>query len=121
MATVYGENYQKEWIDDPARQAEKGSRNARTINQYEEASGIVSGDEVVLCKIQYRARFLGVESLVGALGAGGVAAVDKDGNSTALAAGDLLDGHIDGGLDIVLTADGATAAAIKVLVKFLMD
>ena len=121
MADIYGSNYEKEWVLDPSEQAAKGSRNAHIKCQLEEASGIAAADEVYLHKLQNKAVFLGLEDLVGASGAGGLTAVDKDGNSVAIAVGDELDGQIDGGLDIILTADGATSASIKVLLKFLMD
>ena len=121
MADIFGSNYEKEWVLDPAEQAVKGSRNAHIKCQLEEASGIAAADVIYLHKLQNKAVFLGIDSLVGALGAGGLSAIDKDGNSSAVAVGDELDGQIEGGLDIVLTADGATAASIKVLLKYLMD
>lgn len=121
MADVYGVNYEKEWINDPAEQAAKGTRNAHIKHQLESASGIGAADKVYLCRLQADAVYLGVEALVGTLGAGGVEAIDQDGNATTLTIGDEVNGQVEGGLDIVLTADGATSATIKVLVKFLMD
>lgn len=121
MANLYGVNYEKEWVLDPAEQAAKGTRNASMRIQLEEVDGIAAADVLYLHRLQNKATFLGLESLVGALGAGAVKAIDKDGNETVLAVGDEVDGQVDGGLDIVLVADGATAATIKVLVKFLMD
>lgn len=121
MADVYGVNYEKEWVNDPAEQAAKGTRNAHIKNQYEELSGVAAADVLYLCKLQEKARFLGLEALNCALGAGDVKAIDKDGNETVLAAGDEVDGQVEGGLDIVLVADGATDAALKLLVRFLKD
>lgn len=121
MADVYGSNYEKEWILDPSEQAAKGSRNAHLKYQLEDFSGVAAADKLYICKIQHFSVFLGLESLVGALGAGAVEAIDKDGNATAIAVGDEVDGQIEGGLDIVLTADGATSATLKLVAKFLMD
>jgi len=121
MAVIYGVNYEKEWVKDPAEQAAKGTRNAHIKCQLEEVVGISAADEVYLCKLQVDATYLGSEDLVGASGAGGISAIDKDGNSVAVAVGDVLNGQIEGGLDIVLLADGATSASVKVLLKFLMD
>ena len=84
-------------------------------------SGVAAADKLYICKIQHFSVFLGLEALVGTLGAGAVEAIDKDGNATVLAVGDEVDGQIEGGLDIVLTADGATSASVKLLAKFLMD
>lgn len=121
MANVYGENYTKEWINDPAEQADKGTSNVTLKGFYEEITGIADTDSVFICKIQHRVRFLELESIVGALGAGALRVIDKDGNATAVAAGDLIDGAIEGGLDLVLTADGTTAATLKVFVRLLQD
>lgn len=120
MAIVNGVSYQKEWVNDPSEQADKGTTNARTVNVYEEASGIASGDVVKLYKLQHGARFIGVEALVGTLGAS-LRATDKNGASVALVAGDFVDGQVEGGLDIELLAAGPTSASLKVLIKFLMD
>jgi len=121
MADIFGSNYQLEWVNDPAEQAAKGSRNAHIKCQLDDASGIAAADVVYLHKLQNKAVFLGSEALVGTLGAGGFEAIDQDGNSTPIAVGDELDGQVEGGLDIVLIADGATSASVKVLLKYLMD
>jgi hypothetical protein len=122
MANVYGSNYQKEWINEPSEQADKGSSNASIKCFYDEAAGVAAADLVYICKIQHSVRLLSVTDVAGAaLGAGGLTVVDKDGNSTAVSAGDSIDGQVDGGLDLILTADGATAANLKLLAQFLMD
>jgi hypothetical protein len=121
MADLYGSNYNKEWIADPSEAADKGSQNAKINCFLDEVTGIAATDKLYLCKIQTLATFLGLEALVGTIGAGALEAIDKDGNATAINTGDLLDGGIEGGLDIVLTADGATSATLKVLVKTLKD
>jgi len=121
MANIYGDNYAKEWISDPSEQADKASRNACVKSFYEEASGISAADEIFICKIQHLVRFISLEAVVGALGAGALNVVDNAGNSTAVTAGDLIDGQIEGGLDLILTADGATSAALSALVKVLLD
>lgn len=122
MANVYGSNYQKEWISDPSEQADKGTQNARIVCFYDEAAPVAAADVVYICKIQHQARLLSVEDTLGAaLGAGGLQLLDKDGNSSAVVAGDLIDGQVEGGLDLVLIADGATAPSLNLLAKFLMD
>lgn len=122
MADIYGVNYEKEWVLDPSEQAAKGTRNAHLKCQLEEASGISAGDDVYLCKIQADAILVEVSEIAGAaLGAGGLKVKDKDGNETVVVAGDSINGQVDGGLDLILVADGATAASLKVLVKLLMD
>jgi len=40
MAVIYGVNYEKEWVKDPAEQAAKGTRNAHIKCQLEEVVGI---------------------------------------------------------------------------------
>lgn len=122
MADVYGSNYQKEWVDEPAVQADPGTRNARILCFYDEFTGIADTNDVHICKIQNKARFIGIEALDGGtLGDGALNAVDKDGNATAISEGDMLDGEVDGGLKIVQVADATTSAALKLIVKFLMD
>jgi len=121
MANNYGLNYNKEWQLDPAEQADKGTRNVCPKINLEEFSGVVAADVLYICKIQHIVRFVKIEALVGLLGAGALELIDKDGNVSAVAAGDLIDGAIEGGYDLVLTADGTTSAALKVLVTFLMD
>lgn len=121
MANIYGSNYQKEWINDPSEQASKGTRNAHLKCQLEDASGISAGDLVYLFKLQAKAVLVEASALVGTLGAGGLQVIDKDGNASAVAVGDELDGQVEGGLDVVLVADAGTSASVKVLVKLLMD
>jgi len=121
MALKYGVNFEKECILDPSEQADKGTQNAHIKCVYDEASSVANGDEVVLFKLQHYARFVSIQALDGALGAGDLKAVDKDGNETVIAAGDLINGQIEGGLNIVLEADALTSASLKVLIQFLMD
>jgi hypothetical protein len=121
MADVFGVNYEKEWINDPAEQADKGSRNASEKCQLEKLSGINDTDKLYLYKLQNIAVLTDISALVGALGAGDLEAIDQDGNATVIEIGDEIDGQIEGGLDIVLTADGATSSELTVLLKFLMD
>lgn len=121
MANIFGSNYEKEWVLDPSEQADKGSRNSHEKCQLESASGIAAADVVYLYKLQQKATLTSVSALVGTLGAGGLEAIDQDGNSTSISVGDEIDGQVEGGLDIVLIADGATSASLKVLLKFLMD
>ena len=121
MANKYGVNYTKEFIQEPSEKAAKATRNAPIKCNFEEVTGVASGDEVFLCKLNHKAIFLGLESIVGALGAGDVKIVDKAGNETVIAKGDLVNGQVEGGVSVVLVADGTTAASLKVLVKFLMD
>ncbi len=121
MANNYGLNYNKEWILDPSEQADKGTRNVCPKLNLEEFSAVVAADKLFICKIQHICTLIKVEALVGLLGAGSLEIIDKDGNATGVAVGDVIDGAIEGGYDLVLTADGATSAALKVLVTFLMD
>jgi hypothetical protein len=122
MASKYGSNYTLEWINDPSEQAERGSSNASVQGFYDEVAAVADGDDVFLCKIQHVMRFLGLESIVGDLGAGDVKIVDKDGNETVVVAGDLIDpALVEGGYDLVLEADADTDAALKFYAKFLMD
>lgn len=116
MANKYGLNYNLEWIVDPSQKAAKGTRTAAPKYFYEEFTGVASGDVLFIFKLQTKGRFLGLDSLVGALGAGAVKA-----GGVTIAVGDLVDGTVAGGLDITLTADGTTAAAPKLVAKFLMD
>lgn len=121
MANKYGTEYTKEWINDPAEQADKGTRNAHIKAFYETFPTVANTDVLYICKLQHRAYFLGLESLDGALGSGDVKVIDKDGDETTIVPGDLVDGQVEGGLDLVLIADGTTAASLKLLAKFLMD
>jgi len=121
MAKVYGENYAKEWVNEPAEQADKGTRNCNIKASYEKAVGLVNTSEFLICKIQHIVRFVELEILVGTRGAGDLEIIDKDGNATAVTSGMLIDGAIEGGYDLVLTADAATTGTLEVLAKFLMD
>ena len=103
MANVYGANYEKEWIKDPSEQADKGTRNACYRVNFEEFTGAAAADKLFICKIQHIVRFVKIESLVGVLGSGSLEIVDKDGNATAVVVGDLIDGAIEGGYDLILS------------------
>ena len=118
MANKYDAGYTKEWINDPAEQADAGTQKNKITATLAEFPVVASADVLYIEKLQHKGYFLGLESLVGALGAGAVQAIDKDANVTVLAKGDIVNGQIEGGLNIVLVADGASAAAIKLLCKW---
>jgi hypothetical protein len=121
MAIINGSNYEKEWVLDPAEQADKGTRASYVRSYYDDFTGVAAADELYICRLQNDARLVSIESLSGTLGAGALNAIDKDGNATPIVAGDLVNGQVEGGLDIVLTADGATSADLDILVRWLMD
>lgn len=121
MANIYSSEYTQEFLTEPSQQAPKGTQNAPIKCFLGSATTVASADVVYLCKLQHKAVFLGLESVVGALGAGAVQAIDNKGTVTAIAKGDEVNGQVEGGVSICLVADGTTAATLKVLVKFLMD
>lgn len=121
MAVVYGDNYEKEWINDPSEKADKGTRNASIKCQFDSFAGVANGDDLYIFKLENKAKFLGKSALVGTLGAGDLKSIDKDGNETVIAVGDDLDGQVEGGLIIALEADAGTSASVDVLLQFLMD
>lgn len=121
MANVYGVNYQKEWRNEPSQKAAKGVRNAAIKANYEEFTGVASADVLYICKFHTNVKFLGLEGVTGTIGAGAVKVISPDGSEVTLAKGDTINGQVEGGVDLVLVADGTTSAALKVLAKFLAD
>lgn len=121
MANKLGTNYTLEWATEPQLKAAKATRNAAVKGSLDSFTGVAAADVLFICKLQQNGIFLGLEEVVGTLGAGAVKAIDKAGNETTIVKGDVVNGQKDGGLDIVLVADAGTSAAVTILAKFLMD
>lgn len=122
MANNLGVNYTKEWSDEPSQKAAKATRNAALKYFVDDFSAVADTNKCYICKLEgVSGIFLGIDALVGTKGAGAAQAIDKDGNVTALAVGDTVDGKVDGGLIIAQVADATSSATLMLAAKFLLD
>lgn len=107
MANLYGENYTKEFINDPSEAANVGEYNGKQRVSIDSFSGAAGGDLVSFAKLPYNAFILAF----GNIGAGTAPTFN-------VAVGDKLSAI---GTDIICTLDGDALASGKIWVEYALD